>query len=188
MGVENNSAARDVEQRRKEHYHLLFAAQRGSRYHLSRERFFLRCQKLATFVTAIVGSGAFVTLGENAYLTAGLVGLSALAGVYLLVVKPSESARRHGDFARECTELEREARRTGPHPSAEELAKLIEFRLDIEAREPAVHRVLDALCHDELIIAKRLPKSNLSNVTLIQRMFAQWYDLPPRRLDTKDQM
>ena len=191
MGVESKAAERDVEQRRKEHYRLLFSARRGVRYHLSRERFLMRCHQVASFLTAIVGTSAFAALVSNGP-TGGwskwLVGLAAILAALDLVLGFSRTAHRHAEFARECAELEREALRVGGEPSEIELAKLVDRRLEIEAREPAVRRVLDILCHDELVIALGLPESYLSNVTPFQRKLAQFVDVTPNRLRVKGRM
>ena len=191
MGAENNPRARDVEQRRKEHYRLLFAARRGVRYHLSRERFLMRCHQGASFLTAVVGTSAFAALvssGPTAGWSKWLVGLAAVLAALDLVVGFSRTAHRHAEFARECAELEREALRVGGEPSEIELSKLVDRRLEIEAREPAVRRVLDVLCHDELVIALGLPESHLSNVTPFQRKMAQIVDIAPNRLRVKGSM
>ena len=191
MGATSNTEARRVEQRRKEHYWLVFAAERGERYHVSRERFLIRCHLVSVFVTAVVGTSAFAALvstEEPTYLAKVLVGTAALFGVFDLVVGPSRLARRHRDFARDCAELRREALHTGPKPSESELTKLVERRVEIESREPAVRRVLDALCHDELIVSRKLPPSNFSNTNLLQRIFAQVIDITPSRLRVKGQL
>ena len=109
----------------------------------------MRCHQASSFLTAVVGTSAFATLvssGPAEDWAKWLVGAAAVLAALDLVVGFSRSARRHGEFARECAELEREALRIGPEPSEFDLAKLIDRRLEIEAREPMVRPVLDALC------------------------------------------
>ena len=62
------------------------------------------------------------------------------------VFAPGLGARQHNDLAREFIGLERDLVRVGD-VTPERLAELTARRLDIEAAEPPILRVLDAMCH-----------------------------------------
>ena len=49
-------------------------------------------------------------------------------------------------------------------------------RLSIEAEEPKVKRVLDSICHNELLRAMGYPKSAEKVIGFWQRLFAQFFD------------
>ena len=55
-------------------------------------------------------------------------------------------------------------------------------RLDIESREPPTLDVLNAICHDELVIALGLDESELTNLTWLQRKLANIVDIAPHRI------
>ena len=70
-------------------------------------------------------------------------------------------------------------------PSVRAEARLAEFaarRLAIEADEPPVLRVLDALCHNELVTALGLDDAERAAVTPLQRWLAPLVDVRPDRL------
>ena len=67
----------------------------------------------------------------------------------------------------------------------ERLAEWQAARLEIEANEPPVLRVLDALCHDEMIRVYGHGDNDdqqRSNVSWLQRALANVVDLRPDRL------
>ena len=66
-----------------------------------------------------------------------------------------------------------------PEPRRRELEAV---RLDIEAREPPVLRVLDTMCHDELLTALGIEDGHRSNLGWWQRWPAQFVDVGAHRL------
>ncbi len=62
------------------------------------------------------------------------------------------------------------------------LRELEAVRLDIEAREPPVLRVLDTMCHDELVTALGIEDVHRSNLRWWQRWPANLVDLGAHRL------
>jgi len=72
--------------------------------------------------------------------------------------------------------------RIGPSPSPERLIELQTRRLEIETTEPAVYRVLDAMCHDELVTALGHDPEQRTNVTSLQGLCRHFFDLAPHRI------
>jgi hypothetical protein len=55
-------------------------------------------------------------------------------------------------------------------------------RLEIEANEPPVKRVLDSLCHNDLCRAMGCAPDQFVQVKLYQRMFAQFVDINQHKI------
>lgn len=170
-----------------EHDELLFAARRSVRYHRHRERFLDRVHQLGTVLAAF--SGAATVAALLAELPAGwtwaplvAASLAALAAAAELVFGPARAARRHDSLAVSFLALEKDLLRAGLSLTPEALAELQSRRLDIEASEPPVYRVLDAICHDELVTAHGLDPSQRSNVTGWQRLWRHVLDVGAHRL------
>ena len=158
---------------------LLFAARRSVRYHTRRSLFFDRLNLSASAVSVLFGSAAMAALLGNA----GQGWVMAAAGVVTLlstinlVVGSTRMARLHADLARDFVALEKtivSSEKDGQAPApADWLAK----RLDIEAEEPPVLRVLDTLCHNDLLRAMGYPVSERIRVRWGQAALAQFFDL-----------
>ena len=156
-----------------QHHKLLFASQRSVRYHRERERFLDSVHNLGTLVTAFGGSATVASmLAEFPEIwTLLLAAVTAVAGAHETVFKTALAARRHDALAREFIGLEQDLLRARRDLTHESLLELETRRLDIEAKEPPIYRYLDAVCHDELLIARGLDESHLTNVTRLQRWF-----------------
>ena len=173
----------------EQHYKLLFAARRSVRYHMHRQRFLDRISKWGSALTAIFGSATVMSLladqGEgdrSQYVAAATAVFAALE----LVFGPARSARYHNELAREFIALEQEALRVGStSTTAESLLGLQIRRLDIEAKEPPIYRVLDVICNDEVAKAFGHPEEHRSNVTWFQRLFKNIVDIRADRLEKK---
>ena len=166
---------------------LLFAARRSVRYHRHRERFLdgvhhatallTTCGGLATIVAATADPGA-----GWAWLLPAAGTVTALAATHEAVFGPGSKARRHETLARDFATLERDLLRIGPRPGTEALLELQTRRLEIEAGEPPIYRVLDATCHDELVTALGHDRGQRTNVTPLQRLCRHFFDLAPHRI------
>ena len=167
-----------------EHWSLLFAVRRSVRYHRRRERFFDRWHRFGALASAIAGSAAIASLLAkfSATLVTGLVAAAAVAGALELVFGFARSARLHNDLAREFTTLEQELVQAGEDVAPARLRDLEGRRLEIESREPPVLRVLDAMCHDELVTALDIEEGQRTDPTWVQRMLAHWFDVGAHRL------
>lgn len=61
-------------------------------------------------------------------------------------------------------------------------------RLNIEANEPKVKKVLDTICHNELLRAMGYPKSKEIGIGFWQRLFAQIFDFREYKLRSKEDL
>ncbi len=162
-------------------HELLFAVRRSVRYHNRRVRFLDVAQKALTIISFAGGLGAFVLLmrmlDETGTLAAIFAAVSASASLLNLVARFAERARLHSDLARQFITLEKDI--VAAQASAE-AAAFVEFtrrRLDIEANEPPILRVLDILCHNEQLRAMGYPWTEQVKVAWYQRLFAPVWDI-----------
>ena len=166
---------------------LLFAVRRSVRYHRHRERFLDRAYQAGAVLTVFFGSATVAAeLGELpprwAWVRLLAASLTTLAGSTELVFGPARAARRHDSLAVSFLALEKDLLRFGPSLTPEALVELQSRRLEIEATEPPVYRVLDAICHDELVTALGIDPSQRTNVTRWQRLWRHVVDVQPHRL------
>ena len=103
--------------------------------------------------------------------------MAILAGALRgLAADSARKARQHGDPARRLMALERPLVEIGAAPTGAALVESIRERLDIEADEPPIRRILDTLCHNELWRAMGYPESEMVPVSFLQRLFANYFD------------
>ena len=103
--------------------------------------------------------------------------ITAFSSAHELVFATARGARLHDGLARDFLALEQELLRAGSELTRNTLIELQARRLDIEAASPPLFRVLDAICHDELITALGYDDSERSNVTLLQRLLCNFLDI-----------
>lgn len=156
-------------------YAALFSVRRSIRYHQRRRSFFDRLDKISNMLSLIFGSVAvYGTLQENskeiALIASGLVTVFASIN---LVLSSASRARDHTDFMRKYVELEKLM--LGAE-SEERLLDVAGRRLSIEAEEPPVLHVLNAICHNETMRAMGFTKKELPKIGPIQTLVAQFFD------------
>ena len=166
---------------------LLFAVRRSVRYHRHRERFLDRVHDLGALLTAFGGSATVATLVAQlppgwVWVRLVLASVTAFAGAAELVFGTARAARRHDVLARDFVQLERDLVCARASLSAEALIEFQDRRLEIEAREPVVYRILDAICHDELLTALGRDRSHRTNVTRWQRFWCHLVDVGAHRI------
>ena len=81
-----------------------------------------------------------------------MAGITAVLSIINLVFDTKGNARLHHDLARDFISIEKDL--INPHLTPEQFAKAEARRLDVEAEEPPILKVLDLTCH------KRASKSN----------------------------
>ena len=189
--LNRHTAAAMMSDEHREYSKLLFAARRSVRYHMYRQRFLGQISKWGSALTAIFGSVTVMSLlatqgeqsGWNA--AAWAATFTAVFSAIELVFGPGRSASQHNELARDFIALEQEALRVGAaNMTAESILVLQIRRLDIEAKEPPVYRVLDVICHNE--VAKALgysKKHRVGGVTWLQRLFKNIFDIGADRLE-----
>ena len=139
-----------------EQYKLLFSVRRSVRYHMQRQRFFDRVGTVAVAVSLAFASGTVlvrVSLAEDSQWVLIVASVSALAQALLLTLQPGQKARKHNDLARDFIALEKQVTRRQNQVSQDRLDAFTSERLTIESREPPVARILDAMCHNEMLRA-----------------------------------
>lgn len=157
---------------------LLFGVRRSIRYHNRRVRFFDRFNKVTTFLAALSGTATFGVALSSAspklIITFAL--LVTIFSVVDLVVGTAQSARRHDDLSKKFFELEK-AIITAKNITDDTLVQLSTRRLDIEATEPPPLKILDIICHNELMRAMGYDESCFVGLKWYQRLFAQFIDI-----------
>ena len=166
---------------------LLFGVQRSVRYHRHRERFLDQVHNVGALLTAFGGSATVAAVvaelpADWAWVLPAVAAVTALAGAHELVFGTARAARRHDDLARDFVALEQDVVRACPTLTREVLLDLQTRRLDIEAKEPPVYRVLDATCHDELVTALGRDEAQHTNVTRLQRWLRHVADVGAHRI------
>ena len=137
-------------------YDLLFAVRRSVRYHIHRRRFFESWNTFTITVTVFGGSATFAAVISKLDLGAAVLiapALVTLLAAIDLAVGTGKRGNEHGDLARQFISLEQEFSH-GNDLTDVEHERLLRRRLEIEASEPPDFRLLDAMCHFELLRAK----------------------------------
>ena len=156
-------------------FELLWPTRRSIRYHHYREAFYDSWRMRTAALNLLLSTGSIATfMAEIPY--APLIGgvLIAVFSTFDLVVGYASKARLHNNLARRWVELEKQivAAGTGAAKMADQFKAA---RLDVEADEPPIKRVLDVFCHNELARATYSDSEVDSNIKLIK-----WYQFPLR--------
>ena len=101
-----------------------------------------------------------------------------------LVVGTASAAHLHYDLSRQFIELERQMELAARPIDAQSLAKFTARRLEVEADEPPVLRVLDAMCHNELARAMGSERSHFARIRFYQRWLAHFFDVQDHNIKT----
>jgi hypothetical protein len=132
-------------------HEIIFGVRRSVRYHNRRRAFFDGWVLITNAVSVIFGSAAMWVFWSKANLDWGVY--AALIVTFFsainLVVGAGQRARLHADLARRFFSLEKEIISMAD-PTEEQRRLLMGKRLEIEADEPPVLRVVDVMCHNEL--------------------------------------
>ena len=155
----------------------MFGVRRSVRYHMRRQRFFERWHMFTSAMAVIFGSATVVMVLSklSPWLTAGAAIIVTVFSAVDLVVGTSKAAGLHNDLARRFIALEKNMVLVGD-PTEEDNRQFTADRLAIEADEPPILRVLDVLCHNELMRAMGFPDSDLVKVGPVRRGLAQFVD------------
>lgn len=165
------STTADVE---KEYRALLFGVRRSVRYHNRRRRFFEGRNRFTNALSVILGSTVVATTLANLTENCLLIIISsfvAVAAIVDLIGATIVMARLHADLARKFIELEQQLVLM-KEPTEDELREARAVRLRIEADEPPVYRVLDILCHNEMVLAGGHGEGELYAVPLYKSVVA----------------
>ncbi len=166
-----------------EKHNLLFGVRRSIRYHARRRSFFDRYDLFTNAVAVIFGSATiyavFSSISKEWAVAAAAV-VTVFSSINL-VVGSSKMARLHEDLCRRFINLEKRMVEAPPQ-SAAELATFVASRLEIEGDEPPILKVLDSICHNELMRAMGYKKEGMLRIGYVQRFFAQFFDLGEHKI------
>jgi len=176
-----------LEATKKRRFELLFRIRRSARYHNSRLRFFDGTEKTLRLVIVLSGFTAVATAladagGEWVKLAAIIV---AACSAIDLVLEPGKMARLHADLARKFKALDRDMAVAGERMSEEQVNMFQGRFINDQAEEPPTLKVLDAMCHNDLIRALDLPDDEKGDIDCLQRTFAQYVDLWPHTIEKR---
>jgi hypothetical protein len=157
-------------------HYTLFSVRRSIRYHQRRRAFYDRLDKTSNMLSLILGSAAIYGILQVNAKEVALIASAAVTVVSSinLVVGSAQRGRDHTDFMRKYVELEK--RMLGAE-SEELLLEVKAARLSIEAEEPPVLHVLNAICHNETMRAMGFTKDELPTIGPIQALVSQLFDL-----------
>ena len=134
---------------------MLFGIRRSVRYHMHRRRFY-EIWNTVTIVLGVAGGSTAFT-GFVATFPPEFALFPPIAALIVtvfsavdLAVGTARMADRHADFARQFIHLEKEFSHDKSLTDKEH-ERIVGERLDIEAGEPAPLRLLDVMCHYEIL-------------------------------------
>jgi len=127
---------------------------------------------------------ALLAQAGGAWVTA-FAALTAIAGAFDLVVGTARAARLHADLAREFFALEKAMVKIDS-PDKSDLQRIWAQRLELEATEPPVLRVLDSICHNELLRAMGYAPDDDAMLVIAwyQRVLAHFLDVRDYKIVT----
>jgi hypothetical protein len=157
---------------------LLFGVRRSIRYHQRRRQYFDRLRKLIHILTVFSGVGTVTTLvGKSGEITTLIfASVVSLLSIIDLVIGTAEAARLHADLARRFVELERKMALVGDSPTEQQVREFTAERLTIEIEEPPILKVLDCMCHNELLKALGYGQEYNVKLTFWQKKLAPFFD------------
>ena len=163
----------------EEYGKLLFGIRRSIRYHMRRCRFFDSVARIINGASLIFGSSSLFVLlyDKGPSWLAILPALVGAASIIALVYEAPRMARLHSELARRFIELEQKlivrAHEYDPKSDDFDLVPFRAQKLAIEVDEPPIHRILDILCRNEMILAEGHDPSYLYRASLFERLTAQ---------------
>ena len=184
--MSDHVVAKEQEQLDGEWHALLFGVRRSIRYHARRRMFFDRFRQFTSAIGVIFGSATILTLLNNMDPLYPALAAAVVTVFFTidLVVGTGPAARLHDDLCRRFIELERWMELAEKPMDAKSLAEFTARRLEIEADEPPVHRVLDMMCHNELLRAMDYERSHFARIRFYQRWLAHFFDVQDDKVRT----
>lgn len=158
-----------------EHHDLLFSVRRSVRYHNRRRRFYDMLGSTCDALTAIMGSSSVASFFGNFTTFATLSAIfTAIFSASNIIFSFRIRAREHHDFSRKFFTLEKELMCT--KLTSQLLTEVTSKRLDIEAEEPPILRLLDLDCHNELVRALDLGEENTYPIKRLHKLIFHFCD------------
>ena len=151
---------------------LLWYLRRSTRYHMHRVRFF------DTFHTCTMAMGLLFT---SATVVISHVALGVLVTILFsldLVIGTTRKARLHHELARRFLELEQQTTLEAS-PSDVVIRRTRGEILRIEQDEPPVLKLLNDICHNELVLSMGYPPRYLLPIPRYKKLLAHFLSFEP---------
>ena len=171
-----------------EHYSLLFEVRRSIRYHSYRQQHYERWHKITMFCAVLFNTLSFasfileVSSGWPIWVKSLPYVIASILMVVDILVELSRRAGDHADFIRQFTDLQRQLQAEMDGPTEKTIREVSDTMLTIEAKEPPVLHVLNALCYNEVSRLLGSDKDYYISVHPIQRLCANFRDIWRHRL------
>lgn len=169
---------------------LLMDVRRSIRYHDRRQGFYQAFLNFYNFVVLVFGMATVATfgaaIGESLPAWVRLLPsmLASVAVAFSMAFRISDKAWLHQDLKRDFIKLEQRLE-LAPQRTPDVVSQIQADRLGIEAREPKVLRVLDTLCHNEILRSMGYDRSELVEVGIVQRFLAPFRDFREHTLHSQ---
>lgn len=163
-----------------EQYGLLFDVRRSIRYHDRRRAFYEMCHHVTSLLTILMAGSVLFDLAKSGQTAWWLQVISILAALFAtldMVIGYSKRVSLHSSLRERFANLEIEM----INGTMEDLVwcQYQRERLLIEKDEPAIYKVLDLLCRNELLEAEGFLKKNTPEqffaATSWQKFTSQFY-------------
>lgn len=156
-------------------FELLFGVRRSVLYHSHRRRFYEIWNSVTVFIATVGGSSAIAMFSFSLPAMYSVIPsvIVAIAGALDLAVGTTRRANMHTGLAQRFITLEKRFA-SGVDLSDNEYAEVVAARLDIEADEPTVLRLLDVICHFQLHLSMGHNNKRMPAVPWWRLMLANW--------------
>lgn len=154
-------------------------------YHLSRERYFDRWDKLISMMTAVTATaavGALIKKGSDVELWAA--GTTAVLSLIPLVLNPAERARKSAQLVSEFRRLLAEGERLGERWTEGQCDQFASRVVEIESTEPALLAALTAFCQNQLNVASGTPELRVP-LHFYERWLMHWVNFDASKLNER---
>ena len=160
---------------------LLFGIRRSVRYHERRRSFYETWSMVTSAASLLFGSAAiYNVLKDHETWVIFFALLVAVLSTIDLVVGTARMSHLHGDIRRLFIDLEKEMTLRSP-PSGNDYVEMCSRRLEIEKGEPPIKRIVDVICHNELVYALGYDESEYQPIPKYKQLtahFVNWHYKP----------
>lgn len=162
----------------QDRYNLFFAIRRSIDYHSRRQQFFDRLHTYTSGVTVVLSSATIYAIFKESSVGILIAGVVTVLTAIDLVVGYTRKSCLHNYLARKFIDLHKKLIAINPKEFTDEnLRELTLERLNLEAEEPPKKRILDSICHNDLLRADGITeKKEYVRLTGTQRFWAQFFD------------
>ena len=140
-------------------YGLLFDVRRSVRYHDRRRAFYELMHQITGLLTILMAGSVLFDLAKSGSTAWWLIGLSVVAALMAamdMVVGYNKRANLHGSLRERFALLEIDMIDGDTLDATWQ--RYQRTRLQIEKDEPAVYKIVDLLCHNELLVSEGVTK------------------------------